>query len=292
MEENKKAEVLEEKKEEVKPEVKQEVNIEPQKKKNSVLSIILVIILMAACLVVGYFINDAGIFNFSEEKEVKQEEKEKKEEKKEPVVTNYAVTDEKVANLIRNIHAIGSGVNNCDITEFYTNDKKVVASDVPNLMAYHIAEKNEFLEKSSFTLDDMNKAIKKYLGKDYQFDPTKIDYKGVTCPQFNYDSNNKVFNKQETACGWTCGPHADYKIVKAVDTDGLLKIDVKVIFYSYEKNDSYYSDYAKTKVIGSQMQNYNNASYDGLFDKGSDYQFTFKLEDGNYVFVSSEPVKK
>lgn len=287
MEENNNAEVLEEKKEEVKPEVKQEVNIEPQKKKNSVLSIILVIILMAACLVVGYFINDAGIFNFSEEKEVKQEEKEKKEEKKEPVVTNYAVTDEKVANLIKNIDV--GALDNCNGFEDYANDKKVVANDITSQKAFRIAETAEFFNsgKQSITLDEFTKVVQKFLGKDYKFNPEDGMGKGK-CMSYFYDASTKTFNKQETACGGTCGPITDYKMVKAVDTDGVLKIDVKVIFALLDEGkDGYYSDYQKTNKIGTFEE-----PIDPIYNKGSDYQFTFKLEDGNYVFVSSELVKK
>ena len=81
-------------------------------------------------------------------------------------------------------------------------------------------------------------------------------------------------------------------MVKAVDTDGILKIDVKVIFASLDEGkDGMYSDYAKTNKIGTFEDNNQDVTRQALFEKGSDYQFTFKLEDGNYVFVSSEPVK-
>ena len=288
-------EVLDENKEE---------KVETPKKKSPIGWIILVIILMIGCLVGGYFINESGILSGKKEPTKKEEKKDTKKEEKEPVVTNYAVTDEKVSNLIDNIVSRGSSYGSCKAFEFYVTDKKVVVNDIPNSMAYFIAERSLLggnyqnvsggyyqNEKNSFTLDELTAEIKKYLGKNYKFDPKSVNYKDANCSQYNYDDNSKIYNKQETACGWTCGPSTDYKMVKAVDTDGVLKIDVKVIFYSYEKNDSYYSDYAKTNVIGTQLQNYNNSSYDTLFDKGSDYQFTFKLEDGNYVFVSSEPVK-
>ena len=43
----------------------------------------------------------------------------------------------------------------------------------------------------------------------------------------------------------------DYKLVKAVDTDGVLKLDVKVIFVSLDEGkDGIYSDYQKTNKIG------------------------------------------
>ena len=277
--ENKNVEVLDE-------------NVKTEKKKSPVGIIILVVVLMIGCLVGGYFINEAGVFTSSKDKEEKEEKKEEeKEEEKEPVVTNYAATDEKVSKLIDNILYMGLSHDEpgfCNVLEVYANDKKVEAKSISNLMAYHIAEANEFNKKvESFTLDEMNKAIKKYLGKDYNFDPTAIDYKGSSCPQYNYDNSTKTFTKQQTTCGGTCGPIPSYKIVKAVDTDGVLELDTKVVFVSLnEGKNGYYSDYAKTNKVGTFEDN-----IDSLSDKGSDYKFTFKLEDGNYVFVSSEPIK-
>ena len=80
----------------------------PPKKKSPIGLIILVIILMIGCLVGGYFINEKGLIKLGNEKETKEEKKkETKKEEKEPVVTNYAVTDEKVAKLIDNILKLG-----------------------------------------------------------------------------------------------------------------------------------------------------------------------------------------
>ena len=219
-------------------------------------------------------------------KESNTEEKEKKEEKKEPVVTNYAVTDEKVANLIKNIDV--GALENCNGFEDYANDKKVESKDVSSLKAYRIGER-EFYDskKQSVSLDEFTKAIQKYLGKDYKYVPLTDGDEKDRCISYVYDESTKTYKFQQTACGGTCGPTTDYKLVKAVDTDGVLKLDVKVIFASYEDGKmGYYSDYSKTSKIGTFEE-----SIDPLYDKGSDYQFTFKLEDGNYVFVSSEPVK-
>ena len=285
MEENN-VEVLDEEKKEVQPEVKEEVKVETPKKKNSIGWIILVIILMIGCLIGGYFINELGLLSFNKDKEVKEEKKETKKEEKEPVVTIYAVTDEKVSKLIENIN-VGT-LDGCNGFEDYANDKKVVANDITSQKAFRIAETAEFFNsgKESISLDEFTKVVQKFLSKDYKFNPEDGMGKGK-CMSYYYDASTKTFNKQETACGGTCGPMTSYKMVKAVDTDGVLKIDVKVIFASLDEGKmGYYSDYQKTNKIGSVEE---QIAY--LYDKGSDYQFTFKLEDGNYVFVSSEPVK-
>lgn len=286
LDEENKTPVVEEKKEvqEIKSEA---APIQPKKKGNGGL-IVIIVLLLAVCIGLGgfVFINKDKLFSSNEPKETK-EKKETKKEEKAPVVTNYEVTDGRVADLIENLLRVGLYKSHCRIVEFYANDKKVTPNDIENLMAYHLAEGAAAHGQGSFSLDDMNKAIHKLLGKDYQFDPTSIDYKGQSCPSFTYESETKMFVKQPTACGGTCGPATSYKMVKVVDTDGILRIDVKVIFVSLDEGkDGIYSDYAKTNKIGTLEED-----REPLYSKGADYQFTFKLEDGNYVFVSSEPIK-
>lgn len=249
------------------------VVVEP-KKKSSIGLIILIVILMIGCLIGGYFLNDSGIFGGKTEQE----------EKEEPVVTNYEVTDAKVAKLIDNIMRNGG---DCQVLKVYANDHKVIASDITNEMAVRIAEREIFNSgKESYTLDEITTIVQKYLGKDYRFNPKDQLGKGQ-CFSYYYDAASKKFIKQETACGWTCGPSSSYKLVKAVDTDGELVLTAKVIFVSSNQGkDGFYSDYTSTNKIGSYEDD-----IESLYSKGSDYVFTFKLEDGNYVFVSSEIAK-
>jgi len=256
-----------------------------EKKNKSIWKIILIIVLMIGCFTGGYFIND--ILKTEKNTEKVQNNKEEKQEEKTPVVTNYEITDAKVANLIENLLKGGFSYGGCQSLEVFVNNNKVETNDISNLAAYHIAEINEFYEKKdSFTLDEMNNAIKKYFGKDYVFNPNSIDYNGQSCPQYNYDNNTKTFNKQETACGGTCGPTSSYKLEKAVDTDGVLELNIKVVFASTNQGtEGYYSDYQKINKIDTFDDNKDN-----LYSKGANYKFTFKLEDGNYVYVSSEPV--
>ena len=260
------------------------------KKKSPIGIIVLMVVLMLGCLVGGYFLNESGVFNKDKKDTTeKSKGKEKEKDKKDPIVTNYDVMDQKVAGLISDLMQGGFSYGGCTALEKFTNDKKVTAGDLDDLVIYHIIEAKEFLnKKDSFTLDEFKTAMKKYFADDATFEPNSIDYKGKSCPQYNYDMSTKTFNKQQTACGGTCGPVTSYRLDKAVDTDGILKLDVKVVFTKYDSGTEYdyFGDYAKTNGIGT----FDDDIY-SLFDKGSNYQFTFKLVDGNYVFVSSEPVK-
>lgn len=289
MEENNNVEVLEEKNE-VKEIKSEAAPIQPKKKGNGGL-IVVIVLLLAVCIGLGgfVFINKDKLFSTNEPK--KEEKKETKKEEKEPVVTTYAVTDEKVAKLIDNLLKFGQPT--CEEIELLANDKKVEAKDISNDTAWIIALSDSSVSGDSISLDTINKAIQKYLGKDYTFDP-KAANTNICGSNYEYDESTKTFNKKTVSggCGGTCAPAtSSYRMTKAVDTDGILKIDVKVIYgcNGHENCDgyTYYSDYARTNVIG----NYNQDKVEDLYNKGADYQFTFKLEDGNYVFVSSEPVK-
>ena len=261
-------------------------NIVEPKKKSPIGLIILMVILMIGCLVGGYFLNESGVFDKFQKDTMdeKSKKEEKKEEKKESVVTNYEVTDEKISNLISNLTR---RVNACGLVELFVSDKKIEASDIDNMQAYYIASFDFDREKKEvITLDEFNKVVKKYLGKDYKFDPNTLNLAGEYCPFYIYNNDTKEFTKsQNTICGGECGPSTAYKIVKAVDTDGILKLDVKIIF-GPKGGDKYYSDEARTNVIGTFDDDIN-----GMFEKGSDYIFTFKLVDDYYAFVSSEPAK-
>lgn len=264
MEENKEIETLEEK-----------------KKGNKGLIVVIVLLLLICCGMGGFiFMNKDKIFSTKSEPEAG--DKEKKEEK-EPVVTVFEVDDAKISKLIDNL-IVGF---ECNRLEVYTNDNKVSASDISNDIAYEVAVYNQDsnLSKDSVSTDEITKLVQKYFGKDYKFDPETLTDRKGQCISHYYDKASKQFAYQETACGGTCGPHTTYKIVKAVDTDGVLKLDVKVIFVD-QNITNFYSDYAKTNIIGG----FDN-DVESYFNQGSDYQFTFKNEDDNYAFVSAEPIK-
>ena len=259
-----------------------------EKKKNNLGIIILIIILVVGSLVGGYFIGANGLISTNKksndevnDKNTNKDKEKEKEKEKEPVVTEYDVTDEKVAKLIPNLVEGGFG---CDAIEEFISDGKVISNDIRGVRAFIMVQRN--FKKDEVTLDEYTKEVQKYLGKDYNFNPDTIDYNGFYCPLYKYDSITKKFVKQETACGGECGPHTLYKIVKAVDTDGTLVLDVKVIFSKFG-SANLYADYNRTKSLGY----FDKLDFNTVFDSGSTYKFTFKLEDSNYVFVSSELVK-
>ena len=253
------------------------------KKKSPVGTIVIVIIivlLMIACLIGGYLINEMNNKKDNDGDSVIELDDETKEQNE--IV--YETTDETVSKLIEKYR---SGFD-CSRLEVFANDKKVKASDISNDVAYEVAvfNKNDVFTKDTVTVEEVTKEVQKYFGKDYKFNPDSLKERKGTCISHYYDKENKQFAYQETACGGTCGPRTTYKLTKAIEKNGKLELTIKVLFASWDKGkEGYYSDYQKTNKIGT-FEDY----LESMFEKGSTYKFTFKNEDGNYVFVSSEPV--
>lgn len=178
-------------------------------------------------------------------------------------------------------------VSRCSSIGIYVTDKKVETKDIDSLALYHVIEKNDFYgKKASFSLTEAMASLKKYFYGTIHFDPNSIDYNDVSCPAYQYDSESQTFNKQQTACGGTCGP-VYYNVIQEEKVNDTLKVTIKVLFFDYDNkgNTIYYSDYQHTKVIGEL-----DADPKELYDQGSSYLFTFQLVDGSYAFVSSEPI--
>ena len=255
-----------------------------EKKKSNAGLIIFICILLLACGSMGTFIfmNKDKLFVKENTDVTADNNKKDKADSEAKEVKVYEITDQKISNLIDQL-IIGN--MSCDTLEQFANDRKVVASDVSADRAYDIAVFNKNSNISgTISLEELTKIIQKYLGKDYNFEVDKLRQTKGTCISHYYDSASKTVIPQETACGGTCGPHTSYKIVKAVDTDGVLEIDIKVLFV--DKNiTGFYSDYNKTQLVSG----FNNNELE--YEKGTTYKFIFKEEDGNYVFVSSEPVQ-
>ncbi len=265
----------------------EEGKTENKKRKKGV--IIVVLLIVAICIGGFVYINKDKLFSkkIEPESSVKEEPKEEEEpvEEEEPAVTSNTNEDKNASKYIDQL-LVGM---HCNRIELFTNNKKVLASDIDAETAYEIALSNasDVFKNDEVTVEEASRAVQKYLGKDYKLDVSKITASKDTCVSHYYDKKLNKFISQETACGGSCGPQTTYKKVKEEENNGVLKIYVKVVFI--DKNlTNFYSDFNKTKLIGKAPEDGNIESY---FDKGSDYQFTFRNEDGNYVFVSSEPIK-
>ncbi len=269
-----------------------------EEKKSNGLVVVAIILSLIIGGIGGYFLTT----NFLSKNEINNESNTSNENKttENKNITVYSTADPKVSKLIDNlIIAYDDIIMSCTVGIWeFANDKKIETKDISSVDAFEMVDKYEDLNKDGkITSDEIEKSIQKILGKDFKFDSNVNIQK---CGGASYDPKTKELYYGSDQCGGDCGFRYSampfYKLVKAVDIDGILEIELKAIFEN--ENKKIYSDYSKKNLIATYDEENNQflnskkevISLDELLNKGSDYKFTFKSEDGNYVFVSSEPI--
>lgn len=211
-------------------------------------------------------------------------EKTEKDKKEETTVVNYKINDPKIVSTIDTLtKSFGS---DCWSVEDFANDRIITANDVSNTRAFAIVENNNYYSsgRTSIPADEVKDEIKKYLGPDYVFVPSSVQYDESKCTQYKYNAEKKQFERKANSANRLCPYYATLiKIIKAIEINDDLEIHVKVLFGSTD--GTYYEDYARKNLV---TRNINIAS--SIVYAGSDYLFKFKKSDGKYFFVSSEPI--
>lgn len=225
----------------------------------------------------------------TEEKEKKEKKEEKKEEVKEEELD---VTSEQVTNLFHLI--TNSNRSYCGFYGFFTNKKMTINDlDLENQQRIMLDKlygdlykaENDVTTGKTYTKEEVEKLYKQIFGKDY-----KVKHESIkSCPSFSYAESTEKYTIGEHNCGGTCGPYATSgEVIKAVKKGENIVLDIKMIF---SDGDAFYTDYEKTQKVEVPEGQYGPDPTTVRKEKGASYKATFKLEDGNYVFVSVEPVK-
>lgn len=250
-------------------------------KKNVIIAILLIALLGS----VGYTIYDKVL------KKENTPEKELQQEKTTKETEEYLeITDQLVLDTIDKIDsALGYY---CGTEKEYMKNEKVTAKDITNELAYATVMTRLMTDTNSpIPASQLDKAIDETFGKDYQFEHKTY----MTCPAYAYDAASGYYNFAEAECGGTCGPSNQKEIVKVRKTDKTLEIYERIVFANIEMSEgdkvAYCKDVNLQQVVGylsSTDIQYNKEEVQKVISKGSLYKLTFNLEDGNYVFASSE----
>ena len=300
---------MEDKKEVVDDKTKEIKKIEEPKKKNSVGVIVLLAILMVGSLIGGYFINQAGLLNFS--KEVKIDKKEKKKETKEVV---KEITYEEMDTMEKISESV-----------FIVEKESLKTSDLTDEQKLSVTQKilgkkyNSGYTETTGT--EMTNIFKKYFGKDQT-----LKFIGIKCGSdhgseeenqmliFDEAQDKYIWNPKHPGHGgggYFYGYKMGFDSVK--EENGVYKYNVKILFYgkghsgdtggtSYGNGYKSYKDCIDGKNMIVQID--NNPTYttymDGLpivdidtlykdnRDKLDTYTFNFVKEGDNLVFKDYE----
>ena len=271
-----------------------DIEKEEKKKSNGLLITILVVLLMAACVGGGYLLGASKIINNNksnaESENVVEEDEENNDD---TVVENVNLTEDEVKAIFDNLDTLGTTVetNKCGFMTFdYYKDTKVTVNDISNNTVSYVVLNQlmksgfKFDEGTTFTKKQVSDIVSKTFGKDYSYEFTSID----NCPSITYDSSTELYTVGISGCGGTCGV-GNLKKIDSYEVKGnTLEVMVRVLFSNSDPyNLQFFRDYNKTKVVDVNINDLENAAN---FAKGALYKLVFTQENGNYVFVSSEPI--
>lgn len=257
-------------------------NVKDVKKKGSFQSFLLTVVILILFVAFALYGFATGIgYGVKKTKENKV-----KDTKVTENITFENVDVEDVINLYNSVQPMWK----CDSPYFI--DKKYNVNDISNDMAYTIGFKNLGYNPDEFSAEELDIQIDAILGKGYKF----IHKTYETCPMYTY--SNKKYKLTGDGCGGTCGPSNVEKVIGASKTDKQLNVYVAVLFHK-DVNDKieYYKDYKLTKKVTNYKVDSNMSDVEAAEDSvenaklGTTYKMVFNLEDDNYVFVSTEPMK-
>lgn len=250
-------------------------------------------------LALGYIAYDKGfIFNNSNnstdvvDKDNNSSNKKDEEENKD-YITKLEVNDSTVVDLFNKMNNVSGHF--CGVDEYYT-DSKITASSLGNEFIYELAVANieRMYGKVDITESQFDNVVSSIVGSNYKYNHIAYTNK---CTRYVYNPNTKVYVYQtDLSCGGACGIHDLIKVIGAYKDDKTLTIEVGVLFASDNDNNTYtfYKDYKKTQVVTDYEKEdgveYAKETIDNA-KKGTIYNMVFSLENGNYIYSYTEPVK-
>ena len=253
--------------------------------------------------------------NKVEEDNNKNEDLENDTDKDEVIVENLNLNSDLINIIVKKIDFFNRGeFNYTQIDDndekfgiLYKNDKLLI-KDLPAEIRMGYVVDNFDLEteaeyggvndygvvKYIINNDKFKQKYFQLMGKDVNYEPVVYDY---ICPSPTIENGNIIF--YHGGCGGTWEPPL-YKIFKkytrAEKNNNEVYLYEKIAFVNINLVDDssefdIYSDIEHTNLIANSVKNENEIFSSKYINKFSEYKYTFKLEDGNYIFHSVEKVK-
>lgn len=182
----------------------------------------------------------------------------------------------------------------------FLNEDKLKVSDISSQVVFvkSIPLVIEKYGETSVTGKEFNDVVSSMYGFSYPF--KNESYTSELCVEYQYDEENDKYQYVGNSyCDNTSlvpGGEDLIKAVKAERNSDVITITARVLFFKAMETDDgyrakYYSNYAMTQEVSdlSVSGEYDLASNttDNL-SKGALYKLTYQMDQGNYVFVSSE----
>ena len=254
-------------------------NKDGQKNKRLKILIIITAVLGIGCLLGGFILSNSNLFKKDDKTNVDKLKKSKE--------SDYS---KKISKLYKSV--INSNDIYCGYYKLFTN-KKMTFNDLNNeeklkMISYSVyasdTDNISGWENKTYSKEEFEKVAKEL------FD-SSITHQTISgCPSLEYDSSKGEYKVVYGDCTTTCDKAVTRaKIVQSVAKGGILEFSVKVVFGNDGK---YYADYARTKQLSIDIDEYGNIKNYNDINKGSLYKIVFNKENDNYMFSYVEPVKE
>jgi hypothetical protein len=146
-----------------------------------------------------------------------------------------------------------------------------------------------------FTAAQMKEAMAKVFGSTTTY--RDENFSSCTTAIYKYDIEKKIYKMEDgCGCGGMCTERTERKLYKAIQKEDTITIEEKIGYAMPDNNTdkfSLYNYYNHNERIGEciQQETYTCSNLDKYYSDLSSIIYTFKMENGNYVFEKSEIIK-
>lgn len=183
----------------------------------------------------------------------------------------------------------------------YKKDKLLI-KDLPAdirmdyvISSFDLENEAEFDGVNKYTIynDKFKEKYIELMGKNVNLELVSYDWK---CPNPTFEDDNIIIMM---GCGGTWGPAYQIykKYIRAEKVNNEIYLYEKIAVVDQNSLDEFnkldvYSDLEHNNLVANNVEETEKEIFSSKYiDKYLEYKYTFKLEDGNYIFYSIEKIK-
>ncbi|MDO4996733.1 MAG: hypothetical protein Q4E69_06100 [Bacilli bacterium] len=222
-----------------------------------IIALVIIVLILVALLLMAKtnILETIGLTNKQSNSAPEVVDKDDKDKEEETTKEPEKIVGEQVNNTANEVLKKLSKVGGCGLLDFFVSTTKITANDISGSTAFLLVYHNEYfpLYKTSYEMPNSIPVsdVAQKATKYLGKNYSFVPENPKACNNYKYDAASSSYVRIQSGCGGACGP----------DT--------------YSVNSAY--------IQGDYL-------YASVTNSGTNYLFTFVNEDGNYIFVSSEPV--
>lgn len=210
---------------------------------------------------------------------------------------DVAVDNETVVKLAEKMHYFNKPfIGDQFFGYFYTKDSYSVdtmSNQAKLFLAIHSLYESSWMEagisdKIQLSEEKVKSSYESIFGTNTSYQNESLTGSSCGFAEFTYDASRNVYEQSGAGCGGTALPVYVTKIISAKKSDSYLTFTEKVAYVAASEGTfKVYKSKSDSTVLGNETDDVITTYYDQL----DSYQYTFRIENGNYYFESVKKVK-